>query len=796
MDNRMRTEEVHSFGDWLRQQRKVQDWSQAALAQRVGCTAAMIRKIEADERKPSVQLAARLAEVLELPVAIRPIFLQVARQARPVTQLPSTHAPSTLATASQPANNLPAPMTSLVNRLRDTANVAALLTSGDVRLLTLLGPPGIGKTRLAIHTAEHLLTHFRDGVWFVDLAPLAPGTSVLPTIAHVLSVAEAGAMPILDRLRAMLVSKELLLILDNCEQVSETAGDVAALLRGGKGLKVLATSRTPLLLAGEHEYALPPLSLPPRDSATEITPAQLLSYEAVQLFVARVRQHQRAFAVTATNAGTITTICTRLDGLPLALELAAAALRRMSLSQLGHLLQSEAHWLHALHSPARDLAPRQRTLYQAIAWSYSLLDATQQAIFRQVGIFVGGFSAAAAQAVSAAHPATLERLTEHNLLTQTAERWQMLAMIREFALAQLTHEEHLLAQQRHTAYFAAQAESKMALPLEAIAQEHDNFRAALAAAIARQNAHAALTISIKLVWFWELRGYLREGVDLVRAALAIPTDSPLRFDVMERMSTLAWQVHQFDVAVEFSEQLLDLARSHADPLALARALNLQGRILIEQGALARAAVALQENVQLARQFPHHFNPGCPLAQLGEIALIRGEWQAAQSQFSEALALLTNPKLTNPKLTHTNGNLYTGIFIAMAHTDLAELALAFGNPTQARHELLQVLPYARLYLRRLHCLLVTLTRLLLTSVAPTPATNAQAAAKLLGCIAGLGERTGDTLSPFHQELIAERSTTAQRLMIQPEWQAAWQQGHAWTPAQAADAAEQWLGVDSR
>ncbi len=788
MDNRMRVAEVHSFGDWLRQQRKMRDWSQAVLAQQVGCTAATIRKIEAGERKPSAQLAALLATALGVPEAKRTTFLQVARQLRPVAQLPSppltpiTAAPLPVGTSAR--YTLPAPLTALINRRHDTAHVVTLLTQADVRLLTLLGPPGIGKTRLAIHTAEQMTAHFRDGIYFVDLASLTDAALVLPTIAQELAIAEAGTTPLLERLQSALLAKQLLLVLDNCEQVSAAASDVGALLRGCKELKVLATSRTPLLLAGEHEYALPPLSLPPHDLPSALAPAQLLDYEAVQLFVARVRQHQHDFLITAANAEAIIFLCRRLDGLPLALELAAAALRRLSLGQLVTLLHNEATWLHELSSPARDLPPRQRTLYGAIVWSYNLLAANLQTIFRQLGLFVGGFTTAAAQAVCGADQTILTHLADHNLLVRGPERWQMLAMMREFALAQLASSERDLLQQRHTAYFVAQADGKLTVTLAAIAADHDNFRMALAAAIAAQDAHAAFTLCINLVWFWEMHGHLREGVSLVRAALALPTETPLRFDLLERMSTLAWQVHQFDVALEFAEQAVTLAHRHGDPVEQARTLNLLGRIWLEQGAYERAAALFVENVQLARPLLHLFNPGCPLAQLGEIALARGEWATAQAQLQEALTLLTRGE----------GNLYTGIFVAMAHTDLAELALIQHDAAQARHELQQVLPYARRYLRRLHCLLVTLAGLLLTPL-PAPARSTpQAAATVLGAIAGLGERTGDTLSPFHQRLIAERTAYAQPLLPQHDWQVAWQHGHAWTPAQAVAAVERWLSSD--
>jgi len=358
----------------------------------------------------------------------------------------------------------------------------------------------------------------------------------------------------------------------------------------------------------------------------------------------------------------------------------------------------------------------------------------------------------------------------------------MLETLREFALAQMADTEEALVRQRYIAWFTTRADQKMALSLADIRQDHDNFRGALAAAIAKEDAQAAYALCIKLVWYWELHGHLREGVGLVRAALAMPADTSLRFDLLERMSTLAFQVHEFDVATEFAGQLHRLALAQNDPLKVARSLNLQGRILIEQGELDRAEALLEEDAEIARQIPHLFNPGSPLAQRGEIALARGEGEVAAHHWRTALSLLTS----------TKGDLYTDIFAAMAHTGLAELALLHNDSVQARRELRQVLPYARLYLRRLHCLLVTLSGLLLT---PSPAPSIPAAVTLLGAVAAIGERTGNTLSPFHQRLIAERSAAAQHLLSQQEWQTAWQVGYAWTPAQAAAEAERWLGLDS-
>ncbi|MEZ4731548.1 MAG: tetratricopeptide repeat protein [Caldilineaceae bacterium] len=679
-----------------------------------------------------------------------------------------------------------------------------MLTLPDVRLLTLLGAPGIGKTRLALHSAEVMTGHFRDGVWFVDLAPLTDAAQVLPAIAYALAVTEAGATPLIERLCATLVEQQLLLLLDNCEQVSAAATEIATLLRRCKGVKVLATSRTPLHLSAEHEYQVPPLSLPAAELPTDLAPENLMNYEAVQLFVARVQQHQQAFMITLSNAAPVVALCRRLEGIPLALELAAAALRRMSIDQLVDLLQTETIWLHQLYSPARDLPSRQRTLYQAIAWSYSLLDVEMKRVFRQLAVFVGGFGAQAAQAVCGADLNVLTLVTDHNLLAYRADRWHMLEMIREFALDELSRtefsQERSQVQQRHTAYFVEQAAQPRnaqtiapstpivpdALQPMPIAPDYDNFCAALTHTIAAGDGHAALTLCNKLGSFWETEGYLHAGARLTQTVLAMPTArSPhLRLAALERVSILAWQAHQFDIALAFAEQAKALAQENRQPETLARTLNLIGRIFLEQGDYDHAEVVLQECLLRSAAIPERFNPGCPLAVLGEVALARGERQRAESHLRQALTTLALAERT----------LYSSLFVAMAHTDLAELALLTEQMAAARHELRLAFPYARLTVRRLRCLVVALIGLLLPPLSAPAIPHVQTAAIFFGAVAGLGERTGDTLSPFHQRLIAERTTYAQLLLLPHEWQAAWQQGHAWTSAQAIAAVERWLMMD--
>jgi tetratricopeptide (TPR) repeat protein len=269
-------------------------------------------------------------------------------------------------------------------------------------------------------------------------------------------------------------------------------------------------------------------------------------------------------------------------------------------------------------------------------------------------------------------------------------------------------------------------------------------------------------------------------------------DARLRLDALERVAILAWQVHQFDAAMHFAEQATALARSNGRPEQLAFSLNLMGRIFIEQGDYSRAEATLQESLQFARQIPHLYSPGCPLAHLGELALARGDWEAGQTQLAQAVTFLTDAATT---MTVEEEKFRIDIHVAIAHTDLAEIALAQGNVAQASHALRQVLPYARLYMRRLHCMLVTLAGLLLTRLHTTQAAEAQAAAGFLGAAAGLSERTGDVLSPFHQTLITQRAAYAQQLLSQRQWQAAWRVGYTWTQAQAVTEAEKWLPMNS-
>lgn len=767
MSTQTHVEELNSFGYWLRRQRKALDWTQAELARRVHCTAAMIRKIEADERKPSRQLAEQLADQLHISSTHRAEFLQAARQMKSPDRL----SPTVLDSIDlRLPNNLPAPLTSLIDRTRDIAAVVTLLTRKDVRLLTLIGPPGIGKTRLCIQSAENVLAHFHDGVWFVDLAPIAEPALVLPTIARTLNIGESGEMTPFQQLVALFKDKRILLALDNFEQVANAAQDVADLLKACKQLKVLTTSRVPLYVYGENEYAVPSMALPPRHSV----PNKLIEYESVQLFLARVRGHHPDYGVTPANVSHIADVCIRLDGVPLALELAAASLRRMSLEQLAMAL-NDANWLSSLRTPARDLPPRQRTLYHAIAWSYNLLDATTQAIFRRLGVLAGRFDAEAATAISALDDAQIESglatLTDHSLLVREPERWRMLEMIREFALEQMDTDERAAAQQRHAFYFAARLHAIASEDVSHIELNLDNYRAALRWAIHTHDELLAVTMGTELADFWEAHGYLREGLGLTREVLAIAenVEPHLRMSFLSNAAHLAWQRHEFDAALDLIEQGIALARASGLGNQLAGMFNVLARIFIEQGDYVRAEQSLHDCMELAQKIQDVDLVARGMMQQGEVALACGRLDEARATIEQSLAL--------------SGNLPSR-FIAMAHTNLAEVALARGDHTLARDELQLALPYIHSHTRRWLCFLTTLAGWLIA----TPRAHyddVRHGVELFGAVAGLTERTGAPLSAMYRALNETRIEIARRRLTARAWDEAWQHGHGMTTLQVID-----------
>lgn len=640
------------FGELLRARRAALDLTRAELAGRVGCSTELIRRIEAGTRRPSKQVAARLAASLAIPEGEWAAFVAAARGvAAPSARL----GPPGL---TQRRHNLPAALTPLIGRERELGELRALLARKDVRLITLTGAGGSGKTHLALEVATEQVSNWPDGIWFVDLAPLRAPDQVALAIAQTLGIVERSDQPLAQTLAAFLRVRQLLLVLDNYEHLLDAAPLAAELLHAAPDIAILATSRVRLRLTGEHLYPVPPLALP--DPAQAASLAALASVASVQLFLARAQAVQPDCALTEANASTVGAICTRLNGLPLAIELAAVRLPFFGFSALLARLDQV---LPLLVDGPRDLPTRQHTLRATIAWSFDLLSPTSQTLLVRLGIFAGGWTLEQAKAVCGGSDATLDvevsmaELLEHQLARRVEDmggegRFTMLELVREFAEERLDQrgERAMMEVRRATAILALAQRLVQQLdgdaPLPALAQldaELGNLRAVLAwAEQPNGSADIGLCLAVTLVFYWRDRGLLQEGFEwalrlLRHPVVQVPTTLRARALCLTANLT-AYNLADHTQALALADEGLGLARAFSDAPTIAWALQAKGWSLTMQGDIVAARQALQEALSGFRALGNSHQSANTLFYLARVFESERDLARARACYAEAQAL--------------------------------------------------------------------------------------------------------------------------------------------------------------
>jgi predicted ATPase/transcriptional regulator with XRE-family HTH domain len=653
-----------TFAKLLKRHRLVSDLTQEALAERAHLSREAVSALERGERQyPRRDTVGLLAEALELSNEERGALLTAAARPSRPRLVDSSPASSTESSAADvpvmrertivPRSQLPVPLTPLLGRTEELEQAWSLLARDGVRVLTLTGPGGIGKTRLALHVAAAARDTYADGAVFVDLSPLTGPAMVGTALAAVLGVRPSGGESGWGAAAAVLLGREALLVLDNVEQVVAAAPDLARLLEACSRVAVLATSRVALRIRGEQQLQVPPLAVPGAERASA---SAIRGIPAVQLFVARAQAVQPTFTLTAGTAPVVAEICRRLDGIPLAIELAAPRVRLLGPDALLARLDRR---LAVLTGGSRDLPARQQTMRATIDWSYGLLDETARRLFARMAVFAGGGTLEALEAVCADGESDvlsgMEILLDSSLAIRLGDgepRAGMLETIREYArdrLRGLGEEEE--RSQAHARYYLNLAEdlapdltgSEQVASLARLQREQENLRAALGGLLERNEAEAALLLVAALWRMWFMSGQAAEGRRWIEATLALDGTlddvlKPLRMRALRGISALCLVLADLRAGETFARQSLALARELNDPLGSADVLNSLGNLLRNRGEAEAAIPYFEESLALFRQAGDARGISMTLNNLGAALRHTGDSAQAVGLHEESLAI--------------------------------------------------------------------------------------------------------------------------------------------------------------
>jgi predicted ATPase/DNA-binding XRE family transcriptional regulator len=748
---------VDTFGALLRHLREGAALTQEELAERAGLTAKGISALErGDRRRPHPQTVRALAGALGLSDEDRRVFVEVAtgRRAPPAGSAP----------------NVPVPTTSLVGREREVETVRELL--GRARMVTLTGPGGVGKSRLALEAAGRMAEASADAITFVSLAPLSDPSQVVPAIAKALGMRQANlTRPLAHALHAYLRPRAMLLVLDNFEHLAGASSEIAELLSACPDLRLLVTSRSPLRIRGEHQLGVMPLATPPlhQERLDQVEQAA-----AVQLFVQRAAQSDPDFALTPDNAGTVAEICRRLDGLPLAIELAAARVRLLGADALLARLEPV---LPVLDGGGPDLPERQQALRRTVAWSCDLLSQDQRRVFRRLSIFAGGWSIDAASAVCGTDDITmldhLSSLLDESLIVRrpleprTPPRFNMLATIRAYGLEELAGSGELEELQvRHARYYtslAREAATQLRGPaqvrwLERLTLEQDNVLSALRVLTDRGEHEAAVDMAWDLWVFWYVRN-LSEGHWWLDAALR--PDAELSTAARARALFIASSLlypRREDRARNLLDMSIEEAERAGEPETLAVALLVRGLVAVFQDHHERAESWIDRSLAICRERGDHWTTAFGLRGKAYLALERRDVAAARAPMDEGEALAR--ELDSAWSLGVALGLQ-GLVAAMEDrrdAAISGLRESIALLWQVRDDW-------------------TLSHSLAGMAGEMAGTDPQRAAFLFGAAEELRARTGAELHHWHRPLYRRRLTRVRSMLAPAGFDACWEEGRA-------------------